>query len=88
MVSVDVKHHVYLLTSTFTQLLNSEMHNTESRFVTRPSDMQFAGVYVYVCTFQPGACILQAGAVSCEGVNAVTSFASPQALTWTLASFL
>ena len=41
-------------TSTFTQLLNSEMHNIESRFVIRPSDIQFAGVYVYVCTFQPG----------------------------------
>ena len=28
------------------------MHSIESRFVTGPSDMLFAGMYV--CTFQPG----------------------------------
>ena len=55
---------------------STKMHSIECRFVIEQSNILFAGVYVYVCTFQPGKCtacrcvrasfspeILQAGAV-------------------------
>ena len=33
-------------------MVSIKMHSTDGRFVTGPSDILFAGVYV--CTFQPG----------------------------------
>ena len=30
------------------------MHSVKSRFVIGPSNILFAGVYIYMCTFQPG----------------------------------